>query len=99
MHIPRIVNAIVNNTEVQANINNIGSLYLIDTTNSEIRFTGYGPGHHHMGIFKLKNGVVYLKNHSITGGNFNIDITSMAMVEKGASIEKKHLTIAWCRFF
>ena len=61
----------------------------IDTSASEIKFTGYGPGHHHTGIFKLKQGFISLQNNLITGGNFIISIASMQMEEKGAAIENK----------
>ena len=51
-----------------------GSIFLVDTSASRIRFTGYGVGKKHPGIFKLSSGSVAISGDEITGGNFVINI-------------------------
>src|SRR5687767_4078469 len=59
-----------------------GTLFVVDTTASRIRFTGHGVGKSHPGIFKLSSGTVAVSGNDITGGDFVIDIKSMELEEK-----------------
>lgn len=66
-----------------------GSVFLVDTSASRIRFTGYGVGKKHPGIFKLSSGSVAISGDEITGGNFVININSMDLEQKGGMFDKK----------
>lgn len=45
---------------------------------SKIQWTGTKVVGFHQGTVKLKKGVVFLKNHRLAGGSFEIDMTSVA---------------------
>lgn len=66
-----------------------GVTYAVDTARSSVRFTGNGVGKNHPGHFRLNYGAVAVKNDSISGGAFVINVKSMKMEEKGAQIETK----------
>jgi polyisoprenoid-binding protein YceI len=66
-----------------------GQVFVVDTADSKVKFTGYGVGKNHPGKFRLASGQVNVVNNQITGGNFVIDIRSMEMEEKGEMFEKK----------
>ena len=66
-----------------------GSLFIVDTAASKIRFVGHGVGKNHPGIFKLSSGTVAISDNDITGGDFVIDITSMDLEQKGGMFDKK----------
>ena len=66
-----------------------GSLFVVDTAASKIRFVGHGVGKNHPGIFKLSTGTVAISANDITGGDFVIDITSMDLEQKGGMFDKK----------
>jgi polyisoprenoid-binding protein YceI len=53
-----------------------GTAYKTDTTSS-VSWTGTKPVGTHTGDFLLKEGTLYVKDSSITGGSFVIDITSL----------------------
>jgi polyisoprenoid-binding protein YceI len=66
-----------------------GTDFMVDTTASRIRFTGYGVGKNHPGVFKLSSGTVAVSNNQITGGNFVINIKSMDLEQKGGMFDAK----------
>lgn len=70
--------------EVQA-----GTVFLVDTADSHIKFTGNGVGKNHPGRFKLNNGNVSIADNQITGGTFDINIRSLELEEKGDMFQSK----------
>jgi polyisoprenoid-binding protein YceI len=66
-----------------------GTQYAVDTTASRVRFTGYGVGKNHPGIFKLSSGNVAVVNNQITGGSFVINIRSLDLEQKGGMFDAK----------
>ena len=66
-----------------------GLSFAVDTTESKVRFNGFGVGKNHPGTFKVSEGTVAVANNAITGGKFTIDIKSMRMEEEGEMIETK----------
>ena len=66
-----------------------GETFLVDTTNSWIRFTGHGVGKNHPGIFKLTYGKLMATDNKVTGGTFILDITSLDMEQEGEMIDNK----------
>ena len=66
-----------------------GETFTVDSTTSRIRFTGHGVGKNHPGTFKVGYGTVTVKNDSITGGTFVMNIQSMDMEQEGKDIETK----------
>jgi polyisoprenoid-binding protein YceI len=66
-----------------------GTQFIVDTTDSRIRFVGHGVGKNHAGKFKMAEGKVAVANNQITGGNFVINIKSMDLEEKGGMFDKK----------
>ena len=76
-------------TEKQQAAEGSGQNFVVDTTDSRIRFTGHGVGKNHPGVFKLASGTVAVANDQITGGQFTIDIKSMKMEEEGDMFQNK----------
>ncbi|HYG02603.1 MAG TPA: YceI family protein [Chryseosolibacter sp.] len=66
-----------------------GQTFVVDTAESYVQFTGYGVGKNHPGTFKLNYGATAVKNDSISGGSFVINIKSMDMTQEGDDIENK----------
>jgi len=66
-----------------------GETYVVDTARSYVQFTGYGVGKNHPGMFKLNYGATGVKNDSISGGSFVINVKSMDMSEEGDHIDNK----------
>jgi hypothetical protein len=64
-------------TEEQKAAEAKGQIFVVDTNDSRIRFTGHGVGKNHPGIFRLDSGTVAVTDEKITGGSFIIDIHSM----------------------
>lgn len=76
-------------TEKQEATATTGQSFMVDTTESTVRFNGFGVGKNHPGKFKVTEGTVAVANDAITGGRFTIDIKSMRMEEEGEMIEAK----------
>ena len=74
-------------TDEQAAANATGQEFMLDTTDSRVRFTGHGVGKNHKGTFRLTSGNVAVSNNTITGGSFNINIQSLDMDDKGKAFE------------
>jgi polyisoprenoid-binding protein YceI len=66
-----------------------GQTFSVDTAASKIRFNGNGVGKNHAGTFRLSSGTVALADNQLTGGQFNINIGSMDMEEKGDMFQTK----------
>lgn len=66
-----------------------GQTYVVDTSASWIRFTGFGVGKNHPGRFKLNYGAAAVSNDTVSGGAFVVNIKSMEMEEKGEPIKTK----------
>lgn len=76
-------------TEEQQAAEGGGMTFLIDTSDSKIRFTGNGVGKNHPGNFKVSSGEVTVENNQITGGNFVINMRSLEVEEKGDMFQNK----------
>lgn len=76
-------------TEEQIAATAQGETFMVDTTDSRIRFNGYGVGKNHPGVFKLSSGSVAVAGNQITGGNFTINIRSMDLEQKGGMFDSK----------
>lgn len=66
-----------------------GEAFVVDTTNSTIRFVGHGVGKNHPGTFRLSSGQVMVANNAVTGGEFNINIRSLDVEQKEAMFQNK----------
>jgi polyisoprenoid-binding protein YceI len=66
-----------------------GETFAVDTTNSRIRFIGYGVGKNHPGTFHLSSGQVVVANNTVTGGEFNINIRSLDLEQKESMFQNK----------
>ena len=66
-----------------------GTRFIVDTTDSRVRFVGHGVGKNHAGKFKMSEGKVAVLNNQITGGSFVINIKSMDLEDKGGMFDKK----------
>ena len=66
-----------------------GQIFMADTNNSRIRFTGHGVGKNHPGFFKLSTGSLAVSGEQISGGSFIIDIHSLELEQKGGMFDKK----------
>lgn len=84
---PKGDNATVTGAQKEAEAT--GQSFTIDTTQSTVRFNGFGVGKNHPGRFTVSSGTVAVANNAITGGNFTIDIKSMKMEEEGEMITGK----------
>ncbi|MCE3227296.1 MAG: hypothetical protein K0S32_1847 [Bacteroidetes bacterium] len=76
-------------TEEKQATDAVGQNYIVDSAESKIRFTGYGVGKNHPGNFKVTMGTVAVKENRITGGEFTIDVRSLAVEEKGDMFQEK----------
>jgi polyisoprenoid-binding protein YceI len=76
-------------TEEQKAAEAKGQIFVVDTNDSRIRFTGHGVGKNHPGIFRLDSGTVAVTDEKITGGSFIIDIHSMDLEQKGGMFDEK----------
>lgn len=53
------------------------TMYMADTGQSYIRWTGSRPGKKHYGTLHLRSGSLAANNNNITGGRFAIDVASL----------------------
>lgn len=58
-----------------------GHPYHVDTENSEIQWIGTKPTGKHIGVFKVQEGALIVKDTMITGGNIIIDMSSLENVD------------------
>lgn len=65
-----------------------GTPYKVDST-STITWTGSKPTGNHSGQFKVSEGVVYVDNSNITGGNFTINMNSLVNLDLAGDPENK----------
>lgn len=61
--------------------NNVGEGVAIDTNKSVITWKGYKVTGEHAGTLKVKSGDLNFAEGKLTGGNFVIDMTSMAVTD------------------
>ena len=71
-------------TDKQTVASTEGTAYTVDTATSVITWTGTKPAGSHTGVFKLKEGSFLVKENMLTGGNFIIDINSLAVKDLDA---------------
>ncbi len=76
-------------TDEQSAAKGGGMTFVVDTSDSKLKFTGNGVGKNHPGKFKVSSGTVSVENNQITGGEFVINIKSLELEEKGDMFEKK----------
>jgi polyisoprenoid-binding protein YceI len=61
----------------------------VDAVASEVMFTGNGVGKNHPGKFSVDKGTIMVADGKVTGGKFNIAVSSMKMSEEGEAIQTK----------
>ena len=66
-----------------------GATFIVDTAESNIRFTGHGVGKNHPGNFKLTSGEISIDGDKVTGGEFTIDIRSLDVEQQGEMFQTK----------
>jgi polyisoprenoid-binding protein YceI len=66
-----------------------GQTFVVDTAESWVRFIGNGVGKNHPAKLKLNYGAAAIKNDTVSGGSFVINIKSMKMEQEGEHIENK----------
>jgi polyisoprenoid-binding protein YceI len=76
-------------TDAQQAASATGETFVVDTTNSRIRFVGHGVGKNHPGIFQLSTGQVAVANENIKSGAFDINIKSLEVEEKESIFQTK----------
>jgi polyisoprenoid-binding protein YceI len=59
-----------------------GATYKADLNQSQVQWTGTKPVGQHVGIMKLKDGSISVDAGNITGGKFEIDVTSLQVTDK-----------------
>ncbi len=65
-----------------------GTPYTIDSTTT-VSWTGTKPTGKHEGFFKVIEGSLLVKNNSLTGGSFTIDVNSLNNTDMAADAENK----------
>lgn len=69
--------------------NNVGEGTAVDTEKSVITWKGYKVTGEHAGTLKVKSGDLKFKEGKLTGGNFVIDMSSLAVTDlKGGGAKK-----------
>src|SRR5690348_10288252 len=66
-----------------------GQIFVIDTTDSYVRFVGNGVGKNHPGRFHMQSGEVGISQGQVTGGKFVINVKSLNMEQPGSMIHEK----------
>jgi polyisoprenoid-binding protein YceI len=69
--------------------NATGAAYKADITQSQIDWTGTKPTGTHHGTFMLKDGNIIVDNSNVTGGKFDIDITSLKVNDPDTGTVRK----------
>lgn len=75
-------------TDTQAVTTTDGSSYAVDSTTT-IQWTGFKPTGKHEGIFKINEGTLLVKDNSLSGGNFIINMQSLTNLDLAADAENK----------
>jgi polyisoprenoid-binding protein YceI len=73
----------------------VGTSYKADVAQSRVQWTGTKPVGEHRGEMMIKDGNVTVDNGNVTGGKFEIDVTSLKVTDNdtnGASKLAGHLT-------
>lgn len=65
-----------------------GTPYVIDSTTT-VTWTGSKPTGQHTGIFKVNEGTLLVKDNTLAGGSFTIDILSLANLDMAKDPENK----------
>ena len=65
-----------------------GSAYTLDSATT-ISWTGFKPTGKHNGIFKVSEGSLLVKDNTLTGGRFTIDIKSLVNHDMATDAENK----------
>ena len=76
-------------TEKEQAVVPTGTVFMVDTARSYVKFTGNGVGKNHPGTFRLNYGAATVANDSLSGGTFVININSMEMEQRDAGIKEK----------
>ena len=78
----------VETTEKQTAAVADGTSYMVDST-SAVAWVGSKPTGKHTGTFKIKDGILNVKDAALTGGSFTIDITSLNNEDLAGDAESK----------
>jgi len=71
--------------------NNVGERISVDTVKSIISWKGYKVTGEHSGVLKVKNGNLDFDGKTLTGGSFEIDMTSLTVTDLKAGQGKEKL--------
>lgn len=74
--------------EAEAASTPVGTAYNIDSTSS-ITWVGSKPTGSHEGVFKIADGTLFVQGDSLTGGSFNINMSSLDNKDLVADPENK----------
>jgi polyisoprenoid-binding protein YceI len=77
-------------TEAQSVQESEGTAYRADPARSWLQWVGTKPTGKHTGRFQLQEGTLYVKDSSVTGGKFTIDIASLEDVDMKGDTAMKH---------
>ncbi len=77
-------------TEAQSVQESEGTAYRVDAAQSKLQWIGTKPTGKHTGRFQLQEGTLYVKDSSVTGGKFTIDIASLEDVDMKGDTAMKH---------
>jgi len=69
--------------------NNVGEGMSVDTQESVITWKGYKVTGEHAGTLKVKNGKLDFDNGKLTGGSFDIDMTSITVTDLSGNMAGK----------
>ncbi len=67
-----------------------GNVYNIDTNRSAVQWIGTKPTGKHTGRFRLQSGTLYVKDSTVTGGKFVIDVASLEDIDLAADTAMKN---------
>ncbi len=75
-------------TESQTVLAAGGTPYVIDSSTT-VTWTGSKPTGQHTGTFKVTDGTLLVKDNTLTGGSFTINILSLSNIDMAADAENK----------
>lgn len=67
-----------------------GTAYQVNPSQSTLQWIGTKPTGKHTGRFRLQEGTLYVKDSTVTGGRFTIDIKSLEDVDLAGDTAMKH---------
>jgi polyisoprenoid-binding protein YceI len=84
---PKGDNAATGEAQEVANANESAVTYSLNTTESMVTWNGYKPSGKHNGTISITEGSISVENGAISAGSFQIDVTSLAVLDIPAADE------------